>query len=476
MDAQDDAVCGAQEDSPPQEDSKHGERDTEGNIGVPKDVDDVVSRISSNCLRGQQKHTEQHHDETDKSTQQPLQIGSEDGREPRDAEQSCTRNAIAPTSSATPALPQGDHVTQVSSSPEAARNSLQELVKWPRAWRASSISGASQISLPLSDSTSVATVPPSKSSNANATTSLEQLQLQPEAIPLPQRNSKKKHDETSRNEEDFRWTWGGTKKKKKRKKTAAPPPPPPIMAETDIYRLKIDRLAAHLTNFENIATTATRHRWSPRIVYYDRFTTGRDHETRRYEPWESRSIAPSFEEFFGTLRNVSDECEQRIVLVEDLTPSLIDLLGATFQIPPHVFEEHLDRSGYKKDTEGRDGRATWHTHSSTQGYSSVTWYRPVLPLVPITSRLRSKLIMDRKPRVRCPFDGCQDRDHNLRLNTESNIWRRQLDLCPEPGVCHKGSDTEYPVGWEERATIWMRDYNGCRFGTACSTTHCVFKS
>lgn len=159
---------------------------------------------------------------------------------------------------------------------------------------------------------------------------------------------------------------------------------------------------------------------------------------------------------------VSDDCLQRLILVEDLTPSLIDLLGATFQIPPHVFEQHLDRSGYSKESKESNSTVAWHTRSTAQGYSSVTWYRPVLPLMPITSKMREKLLSGRRVRVRCPIEHC--REHDVWLGTAANIWRHQLDLSPDPGVYHKASQTDYPVGWEERATTWTRDIEGCRFG------------
>ncbi|KAF2624662.1 hypothetical protein BU25DRAFT_423788 [Macroventuria anomochaeta] len=348
------------------------------------------------------------------------------------------------------------------------RNSLDDIQQWSQAWRARSTTGASQLMLPLSTSTSLVSVLPPKTSKLQAKTSLEELELRPEAIPLPERSRRKQRALVfSKSQDGDNWSgWGGAwgvSIRRRKTKTVVPPPAPRVTTEMEVYRYNIEVLANRLTNFENVAATATRHRWSPRIVYYDRLKSAQDHAPRRYEPWESRSTAPSFEEFYGTLRNVSNDCNQRIVLVEDLTPTLVDLLGATFQIPPHVIEEHLERSGYKKGTEGADSRVAWHTRSSAQGYSSVTWYRPVLSLVPITSRFRSKLIRDRKPRVRCPFDGCQNDGHYLRLNTQANIWRRQLDLCPDPGVYHKDSDTEYPVGWEEKATIWMREYDGCRF-------------
>jgi hypothetical protein len=350
---------------------------------------------------------------------------------------------------------------------QRGRSSLDDIQQWPKAWRAKSSTGADQVILPLSTSTSLVSAP---ASERNFGTSLEQLELRPEALPLPERSSRKQKGVSREGVSNSRAGWGIWTRKKKKVDTILPQSVTINAPEVAEYRDKISVLANRL-KFENVAATATRHHWSPRIVYYDRLESASDLPPRRYEPWESRSSPPTFEEFYGTLGNISDDCTQRIVLVEDMAPSLVDLLGATFQIPPHVFEEHLDRSGYKKSTDN-DTRSAWPTRSSTQGYSSVNWFRPVLPLVPVTSRFRSKLIKDRKPRVRCPFEGCENDGHNLRLNTQANIWRRQLDLCPEPGVYHKNSDTEYPVGWEERATIWTHEYDGCKYGTPGSVWIC----
>lgn len=368
-----------------------------------------------------------------------------------------------------------------SRTPEPTRNSFDDLHRWPRAWRAEHTTRAHEVELPLSTSPSLVSVLPNKPTLGLAWSSLEQLELRVEDIPLPESSGRTSPEQPDLRSEDIPLAersgkkqkddadpesfWGWVRKKR-RKKIFVPSRVPAVAVEVADYRSNIRVLAHRLTDFENVAVTATRHPWSPRIVYYDHFPSGWDGQDRPYrrnEPWENQSSAPAFEDFRKTLRNVSDHCIQRIVLVEDLTPNLIELLGATFQVPPHVFEEHLDRSGYTKDLEGGDRKKAWHSRASTQGFSSVTWFRPVLPLVPVTSRLRSKLISDRKPRVRCPFDGCQAHGHNLRLNTQANIWRHQLDLCPEPGVYHKDSDTEYPVGWEERATMWARNYDECQF-------------
>lgn len=450
--SQDNAECGAQEEPSSRQGTSKPKQYLEGKRVAGSACNLATGKVTDNCGENQKQDNviEDEQREVGDGIEGMQNIGGGD----RSLSEGLRETNV-----------QKDAGTSHPPSPhQPGRSSLDDIQQWPWAWQAKGTAGASRLTLPLSTSTSLNSVSPVKTGTFQARNSLEQLEIRPEAIPLPERG-KKKQIIYSKNEDSGPLVGrdGAWSRKKRKKKTPVPLSAPAVSTDVEIYRRKIDVLAMRLRNFETIATTAVRHQWSPRVVYYDRLKSARDHAPRRYEPWESRISAPLFEEFHGTLRNISADCNQRIVLVEDLTPSLVDLLGATFQIPPHVFEEHLDRSGYKKNTGDVDSSAAWYTRSSTQGYSSVTWYRPVLPLLPVTSRFRSKLIRDRKPRVRCPFDGCHDDGHNIRLNTQSNIWRRQLDLCPEPGVYHKGSDTEYPVGWEERATIWMREYDGCNF-------------
>ncbi|PVH97193.1 hypothetical protein DM02DRAFT_616672 [Periconia macrospinosa] len=340
--------------------------------------------------------------------------------------------------------------------------SLDDLQRTLHASRTAEVSDAAEVPLPLSEAASVISTHGSAEASFPVGRSLENLELRPEDIPLPSR----KHNPPSG---FMRWMVAGTaqnksrsKGKTKRNAAPVPPPPPSIDEEVENYRKNINLLAKHLAYFENVSSVTARHVWSSHIVFYDRFENEPDQAPKRHEPWPSRASEPSYSEFKRTLRTVEDNCVMRIVLVEDLNPSLVDFLGATFDIPPHVFEEHLDRSGYRNNVEGYKKAPEWNPRSSAQGYSSVTWYRPVLPLVPMNPRVRAKLLRNEKPQVRCPLEDCEE--HKIPLGTAGNIWRHFVELCPEPGEYHKGSATEYPVGWEERATVWSRDFDGCKFG------------
>jgi hypothetical protein len=335
-------------------------------------------------------------------------------------------------------------------------SSLDDLQRASQTWRNVTTSEAARVQLPSSEASSVLSATGAVEAPLASGVSLENLELRPENIPLP-----------SRNKAGAFVSWiggsaGARPKKKSKKKPTATPALPTVFEEVENYRNNIRRLADHFSYFNNVASTDTRHQWCSRIVLYDRLEPEHHQTPKRSEPWPDQAYAPSYLEFYNTLRSVADTCEQRVVLVEDLSPALVDLLGATFDIPPHVFEEHLDRSGYKAMVESRKSASAWNLRSSAQGYSSVTWYRPVLPLFPLNSRVRTGLIKNQNMQIRCPLEECPQ--HDIPLGTSGNIWRNFTELCSEPGDYYKGSETEYPVGWEERATVWTNDFDGCKFG------------
>lgn len=364
----------------------------------------------------------------------------------------------------------------------APHSSLEDLQSWPfpRTGQRFGDVRASQISLPSSQSfTSLS----SESMDRRAfkpQDSLRNLRLQPENVPLPSDGEEGLSLDSDSSSDATTPKFRGFPKPKRKKRPStkvesATPTPSLALSlgdDVEIYRGNVARLAAHFPGFENVAASDTRHIWSSRIVLHDKLE-GPDGGTRRLEPWSDVFTSPpEYEEFFRVIRDVPENCRQRIILVEDLSPSLVGLLGATFQIPPHVFKEHLEGSGYRRATENHEESKAWQTRSSAQGYASITWYRPVLPLVPMNAKLRARLLLNTRPAIQCIFEGCKMR-HNVRLGTMANIWRRNLRLCSEPGDYHKGSKMEFPVGWEERATIFTKDIDRCKFGLSSANINSV---
>ena len=238
---------------------------------------------------------------------------------------------------------------------------------------------------------------------------------------------------------------------------------PTDINEADVYRMSLLTSANRFSNLHHASAVYTRHIWSSNIMLYDILETQQPSASTPQTLWpdaHSHSV-PTYEDFRNTLRSTPARCHLRMIFVEDLNPLLIDYLGAAFQIPPGVFEKHLDGSGFAGESFEDKTPARWLNHSSSPNCSSLTWFRPVIPLLPVASNFRSQLLRNLSPKVNCMLEGC-GKVHELQ--TTANILRRNVKLCPSPGAYVKGSDTEYPIAWEERATIFTRRIDGCKVG------------
>ncbi|KAH7381340.1 hypothetical protein DE146DRAFT_670279 [Phaeosphaeria sp. MPI-PUGE-AT-0046c] len=323
--------------------------------------------------------------------------------------------------------------------------SLLDLQRWPIVTAGFEDLKAAQMSLPASTTSSLVTAESDSKVSSPVETHPEESKAGPQY---------------GRVHEEQKSRWGAIRslmeakarlKKINQQKKERGIPVPRHISEPQIYHENVSRLAEAHPNLKVVATAAVRHQWNSRILYYD-YTNQAEHVTK-HEPWSEFTDAPDFSDFHKTLRTIPENCLQRVILVEDLNPALINLLGVTFDIPPQVFEEHLKQSGYTSLESDKD--VGWHMASSDQGYMSISWYRPVLPIIPVTPLLRKKLTSGDQPQIR------RNR-RNVHLHTTTNIWRPTLGLCPAPGVYHKGSKPEYPVGWEEKVTIWVREIEACR--------------
>jgi hypothetical protein len=152
----------------------------------------------------------------------------------------------------------------------------------------------------------------------------------------------------------------------------------------------------------------------------------------------------------------------RIVILEDLDPVKINYVGSAFHIGPGFFASHLRGSGYCPDEEHiSNQRSTWSRLRPGKGQFSMSWLRPVLPLVPLTPQVRDELLngQDSAPRLPCIFPECREgKYHGIR--THNNIFRRPVNLNSSLAG---DMGAEFPVGWEERMSVWKGSLQGCNF-------------
>lgn len=158
----------------------------------------------------------------------------------------------------------------------------------------------------------------------------------------------------------------------------------------------------------------------------------------------------------GSMGQIPENVKQRLLIVPDLAPQIINLLGNLFGFSPEVFEEHLINSGYKGAKYDDKPAHTWSTAKMKKSYASIKWYRPVqrLAVAPYSSRDLEVLLDPTQGRLKRTPDSSKD----LHVyQTQSNIFRSEWDMWTDPKIT---TQDERISGWEERATVWSEKLDG----------------
>lgn len=160
------------------------------------------------------------------------------------------------------------------------------------------------------------------------------------------------------------------------------------------------------------------------------------------------------------LRSVEDEVDTRLIVVEDLTRQMIDLLGSLFSIPHEFFAQHLHNSGYVSGNYSEQDPDSWITSNAQKDYVSLKWHRPVM------SRANAPARKDVAQLLNTEGSGIRWREtrgvrsrkrmHTVELRHEmlatSNIMRDSIEIVSDPG------QVERPRAWEEKITVWRKKY------------------
>ncbi|CAG8896694.1 unnamed protein product [Penicillium egyptiacum] len=152
----------------------------------------------------------------------------------------------------------------------------------------------------------------------------------------------------------------------------------------------------------------------------------------------------------AALYHVSEDVQQRLIFVEDLSKPTIDKLGETFSINPEFFEEHLLNSGYAGGKYDSPPARNWSTASFKKSYVSFRWIRPVyrLPTYFSSSDLDDLL------------DGSTThftRGKSVTTEILTNIFRLEWGLWTDPT---KTVRMKRVCGLEERVSIWRKKLIG----------------
>jgi len=182
----------------------------------------------------------------------------------------------------------------------------------------------------------------------------------------------------------------------------------------------------------------------------------------------------------------------RLLVVEDLSPTLIDALGAALELDPLVFVRHLQESGAAQ-TSAQDEWTCPATDSYLDGQVvSLRWHRPVLTIVnnAVRSRRTRPLVdlggdwSDDKPEPMTVDDWrAKSEWRNKNSKKTTNIFRKewiigikaarthpsrsQADMLAKASASQKQSpplDGLVPSSWLEKATIYQERRDGLDFG------------
>lgn len=170
------------------------------------------------------------------------------------------------------------------------------------------------------------------------------------------------------------------------------------------------------------------------------------------------------------------------MVVEDLSPDIIEQLGSLLEVDPEAFALQLSRARPSKSFPADDEDIRWNTSGMAASYSSIQWYRPVKVNSIVSQWLKEWDSLRRLLSV--PYLGDDDdeevhlswhqkqvkhwkRDHyntmggqtrfvsqkdiHHRARIETNIFRRSRPLSTKIA---KASNNDVSTAWEERATIF----------------------
>ena len=157
--------------------------------------------------------------------------------------------------------------------------------------------------------------------------------------------------------------------------------------------------------------------------------------------------------------------ETRLVIVEDLGPSLINLLGGTFDLSPEFFGEHLYSSYYHGPGISEASPSTWRTSNLQKDYVSFTWSRPG-ECWSILRPAQWKDLLTQDYAAVGTIEQIDDRNrqssnvfHKFMAKTNIFRWPSELSTDPDGRV-----PDNVPCGWRERATVCNKKFNGLQYG------------
>ena len=245
----------------------------------------------------------------------------------------------------------------------------------------------------------------------------------------------------------------------------------------------IERLAVHLPHLQNLRSRSRHHHMTVKSLDY---VDGSLMPTKSYtHKSDSNTIKPTDKASLqrALTDGITDKVQCRLIMVEDLSTEVIEILDSAFGISPEVFEEHLLNSGWRNGLYQDEEADMWNTHNMEKNYASVRWYRPIkhslerpFSATEFNSLLGSSMSqLRRTEEVQSFTPNTRDMQKHRRVihkyTTTTNILRRYWSLKTNPrGKSLRGN----PGLWEERATVCSKKLGNCQISgfSNCKTLTC----
>lgn len=244
-----------------------------------------------------------------------------------------------------------------------------------------------------------------------------------------------------------------------------------MQLETDSYSKAIQSIREHLPHLQNLVGEG---RGKPVKLDCYEYAERKLLSRKTFRSAESsKLLSEDNDSLSHYLENVPpNPVELQLLVATDLSTPLMNCLGSSLGISPEMFEEHLINSGWRDGVYKNPGSDTWMTRNMIKDYTSIQWYRPV------KRNLSSEYDADR---VTLLDDraGCINLKEEIRnadgkptkilleVKPSTNILRREWELRTDPRDTSSAGSSSV---WEERATIWTRQYETCRTGMSFLAT------
>jgi hypothetical protein len=227
-----------------------------------------------------------------------------------------------------------------------------------------------------------------------------------------------------------------------------------------VYQDMIARLTKHMSHLRNVYGNSCRNHRNGTVVCYNTLESGGPpvhHKRVDAEKWSQ--FGHLHREIAALRLDRAREVRTRFILIEDLSPPLIEALGSVFWMNPEFFEVHLTDSGYRRESCHDPSLHTWNTHACSKNIVSVKWFRPVQRQYrkPKSAAEREKLVSKNDGTAYLRWLSKDDEEDDWTteniLSLNSNIFRPEWALAANPSELSLGEGSAFPGAWEERATI-----------------------